>query len=157
MKKLKYLVLHCTDTPVGRVVSKEDIDHWHMSPVAKGGRGWSRPGYSDMIGLCGELVNLRPYDQDEFVQKEERTWGARGYNAISRHVVYAGGKGGDTRTDEQLATMFFYCHYFVRRHPDAKIIGHNQISSKSCPGFDVPAWLRSIGIDEKHIVEGKLV
>ena len=32
MGKLKYLVIHCTATPVGREVSSADIRAWHTNP-----------------------------------------------------------------------------------------------------------------------------
>jgi hypothetical protein len=50
-KKLTYLVIHCTATPEGRDVTKEDIIRWHTAPKSKGGRGWSIVGYSRMINL----------------------------------------------------------------------------------------------------------
>jgi N-acetylmuramoyl-L-alanine amidase len=43
--KLNYLVLHCTATPEGRPVTKEDIIRWHTNPVHLGGRGPCRAGW----------------------------------------------------------------------------------------------------------------
>ena len=31
--KLKYLVIHCTDTPEGRNVGKTEIEQWHLGPL----------------------------------------------------------------------------------------------------------------------------
>lgn len=162
-KKLLYLVIHCTDTPEGRVVTKEDIFHWHTSPVSKGGRGWSKPGYSDMIGIDGSLINLRSFDTDDEVDPWEITNGAIGLNGIARHVVYAGGKDKvtrkpkDTRTPEQLKTLETYVKYQLLRHPGIQVMGHGQApnTSKTCPNFNVAAWLRSIGISEKNIYTEK--
>ena len=67
MGKLKYLVIHCTDTPEEREVTKDDIIRWHTNPKHKGGRGWNRPGYSDIVYLDGELVNILPFNQDNDV------------------------------------------------------------------------------------------
>ena len=89
--KIKFLILHCTATPEGRKVTKEDIIKWHTSPVEKGGRGWSRPGYSDMIDLDGSIVNITPYDNDDDIEAWELTNGAVGTNQFSRHIVYVGG------------------------------------------------------------------
>jgi N-acetylmuramoyl-L-alanine amidase len=33
MKKLIKLFVHCTDTPEQRIVTKEDLEHWHMAPL----------------------------------------------------------------------------------------------------------------------------
>ena len=152
MARLQYLVLHCTATPEGRAVSSDDIRRWHTSPVSKGGRGWKQVGYTDMIHLDGTVERLVDNNEDARVDPWEVTNGAKGYNSISRHVVYVGGAaaGGkfpqDTRTPEQLLAMEKYVKDFHRRFPDVKIIGHREVAAKACPSFDVQAWLKQIGI-----------
>lgn len=152
-QELKYLVIHCTATPEGRDVSAADIRHWHLSPVSKGGRGWKQVGYTDLIHLNGSVERLVDNNEDAWVDAWEITNGAKGYNSVSRHVVYAGGcsadgKPKDTRTPEQKAAMERYVKEFHEKHPKVKIIGHNQVAAKDCPSFDVPAWLREIGINQ---------
>lgn len=83
----------------------------------------------------------------------EITNGAAGYNSVSRHVVYAGGcdrsmKPKDTRTAAQRTALERYVKDFHRRFPDVRIVGHNELAAKACPGFDVQAWLESIGINQ---------
>ena len=154
MAKLKRLVLHCTATPEGREVSSADIRHWHCDPVSKGGRGWKQVGYTDMIHLDGKVERLVKNNEDANVDPWEVTNGAAGYNSTSRHVVYVGGvaKDGktakDTRTEAQLKAMETYVKDFHRRFPGIQIVGHNQLAAKACPSFDVPAWLKSIGIKQ---------
>lgn len=145
-KKIKYLVIHCTDTPAGRSVSKKDIEQWHLVE-----NKWSRLGYTDLIDIDGKLINLTPFNQDDVVDVHEKTWGARGINSVSRHIVYAGGKGGDTRTQAQRVTLHDYVKYMIHRHPHIQVAGHNQFSNKRCPSFNVPEWCRSIGVAEKNI------
>lgn len=156
MKKLIYLIIHCTDTPEGRIVTADDIRKWHLTPVEQGGRGWKRVGYSDMIDLEGKLINLHPYNEDEYVDVWEITNGVAGINSCARHIVYVGGTDKahlpkDTRTEQQKLRMKKYIETVLEFHPDIKIAGHNQFSTKACPCFDVPAWLREIGISEKNI------
>ena len=67
MGQLKNLVIHCSATPEGRNVTKEDIIKWHTAPKPEG-RGWSRVGYSDMIALNGNLINLLPRNPHDFFQ-----------------------------------------------------------------------------------------
>ena len=132
MAKLKYLVIHCTATPEGREVSSADIRKWHTSPVAQGGRGWKQVGYTDLFHLNG----------------------AKGYNSVSRHIVYAGGveKDGktpkDTRTGCQKKALEKYVKDFHRKFPDVRIVGHNELAAKACPSFDVQEWLKEIGINQ---------
>ena len=91
MARMKYLVLHCTATPEGREVTSKEIRHWHTDPVSKGGRGWKQVGYTDLIHLDGKVERLVDNNEDAEVDPWEVTNGARGYNSVSRHVVYAGG------------------------------------------------------------------
>jgi len=172
---LKFLVIHCTDTPAGRHITKDDIIRWHMSAIEDGGRGWDRLGYSDMIYLDGSLINLTPFNQDSKVDPWEITWGAKGVNSKARHMVYVGGLEvdpelmmieddddidfndkyipTDTRTPAQNETMEIYVKYMIKRHPGIKVCGHDRIIiRKACPSFNVKKWLRQIGVSEKNIV-----
>lgn len=151
MAKLQYLVIHCTATPEGRKVSAAEIRRWHTSPVSKGGRGWSRVGYTDIIHLDGSVERLHDNNDDGNVDAFEVTNGAKGYNSISRHIVYVGGvdkngKPKDTRTKEQKQAMSEYVKEFHAKFPDVKIIGHNEIAPKACPSFNVQKWLKTIGV-----------
>lgn len=158
MSNLKYLVIHCTATPECREITRADIEKWHLKE-----NGWSRVGYSDMIHLDGRLENLIPFDQDDEVDPWEISNGARGYNSMSRHIVYVGGSAAqkaewmktyppkDTRTPEQTRTLETYVKYMIIRHPQIRVVGHNELSNKSCPSFDVSSWLRSIGIHDNNI------
>lgn len=153
--KLKYLIIHCTATPVGREVSAADIRRWHLSPKPAG-RGWRQVGYTDMVHINGALQRLAKNDEDEFVDAWEITNGVRGKNSVSRNIVYVGGldkhgKPCDTRTLEQKQALANYVRSFVAKFPHVKVAGHYQFAAKACPCFNVPAWLREIGIKEENI------
>ncbi len=153
-RELKYLVIHCTATPEGREVSAADIRRMHTSPVSAGGRGWKQVGYTDLIHLDGKVERLVDNNEDAWVDDREITNGAKGYNSVSRHVVYAGGMTRDmkapkdTRTQAQLAAMERYVRDFHARHPRVRIIGHNEVAAKACPSFNVQTWLKTIGIKQ---------
>ena len=98
MAALKYLVIHCTATPEGRPVSSDEIRHWHTAPLSKGGRGWKQVGYTDMIHLDGKIERLVDNNEDITVDPWEVTNGAKGYNSMSRHIVYVGGLATDGKT-----------------------------------------------------------
>lgn len=151
MARLKYLVIHCTATAEGRDVTAAQLRAAHTNPVSKGGRGWRVVGYTDMIHLDGRIERLVDNNEDANMDPWEITNGAKGYNTVSRHVVYVGGldkkrKPKDTRTEAQKRAMAEYVKDFHRRHPDVKIIGHNEVAAKDCPCFDVQKYLKEIGI-----------
>ena len=167
MAKLKYLVIHCTATPEGRDVTASDIRRMHTSPVSAGGRGWKQVGYTDLFRLDGSVERLVDNNEDANVDPWEVTNGAKGYNSISRHIVYAGGcdksmNPKDTRTSAQKKAMAAYVLDFHHRFPNIKIIGHRDLSpdingngmiesfewQKACPSFEVSEWLKSIGINQ---------
>ena len=153
---LKYLVLHSTATPEGREVGSAEIRRWHTSPISAGGRGWKQVGYTDLIHLDGRVERLVDNNEDANVDPWEITNGAKGYNTVSRHVVYAGGCGKDgktpkdTRTAAQRRALEKYVMDFHSRHPKVKIVGHRDLPNvkKACPSFDVGAWLKEIGIHQ---------
>ena len=149
---MQYLVIHCTATPEGREVSAAEIRRWHTAPVSQGGRGWKQVGYTDMVHLDGRVERLVNNNEDAQVDEWEVTNGTAGYNSVSRHIVYVGGcdKAGklkDTRTEAQREALKRYVEDFHARFPQVKIVGHHELNpGKACPSFDVPTWLRSIGI-----------
>lgn len=156
-KKIKFLIIHCSATIEGKHYSPETIQGWHRDEPPQG-RGWSRVGYSDLILLDGTRHKFVEHNNDEFIDNEEITFGAKGVNSISRHLCYIGGvdediKPKDTRTDRQTCTMISIIDEVLNYAPDILVAGHNQFSSKACPSFSVPAFCRSNGIEEKNIYQ----
>lgn len=155
MATLQLLVIHCTATPGGREVTAADIRRWHLSPPPAG-RGWHQVGYTELVHLDGRVERLVQNNEDSQVDPWEVTNGATGFNQIARHIVYAGGIGvggkpSDTRTPAQKDALRSYVHSFLQSHPQCKVAGHNQLAPKACPSFDVPQWLRSIGVNPQNI------
>lgn len=149
MKKLKYLVWHCTATPEDRFVSPDDIIRWHTSkpPV---GRGWDRVGYSKLILLDGTIHSFINENDDDYVDPWELTYGVSGINSISRHYCYVGGldkntfKPKDTRTKMQRISMRFLTRLFLVKyaHLPIEVKGHYDFANKACPCFDVEKWMK---------------
>jgi hypothetical protein len=123
------------------------------------GRGWTRVGYSDMIQRSGKIVNLVPYTFDDVLTEWEITNGATNYNSISRHVVLVGGwyKDGSKvsskdnlptidvlYTTEQIETLKSYIAAQLQIVPTLKVIGHQDVSTKTCPNFNVKEWFKTI-------------
>ena len=138
MRDINSIVIHCSATPEGREVTAEEIDRWHKE------RGWSGIGYHYVILLDGTVEVGRP------IKKAGAH--ARGHNAASIGICYIGGmnssytKPKDTRTKEQKASMVRLVFELKSRYNlnNEQIIGHNEISSKACPSFDVREWVKSL-------------
>lgn len=141
MRTINWIVIHCSATPEGRDVRTETIKKWHVDD-----NGWSDIGYHYVIELDGSLVEGR--------KEEKQGAHAKGYNSNSIGVCYVGGmtkdnkEAKDTRTENQLITMFWLLKDLKNRYPEAQIIGHNNISSKDCPSFDVEKWVKDVRLDK---------
>lgn len=142
----------------------EYIARWHIRRLAAQypGRGWSHFGYEKIQHLSGSWETLVVNNNDNFVDPREVTNGALGINGISRHFAYVGGcdvnmKPKDTRTPAQITSQILLVHEIISQHPNVQWAGHNQFAAKACPSFDVPKWLRSIGVAEKNICQRPLM
>ena len=133
MRKIRKIIVHCSATQEGKDVSVETIRKWHLK------RGWRDIGYHFVIGLDGQVDEGRPI--------EETGAHTKGHNFDSIGIRYIGGveaeRGADgewvakdTRTDEQKEALDDMLCYLKIMYPQAKVYGHNDFSSKSCPCFD---------------------
>lgn len=130
MRKINKIILHCTATPECRPTSVEEIRRWHVE-----GRGWSDIGYHYVVHLDGSVSVGRPL----------RRSGAhcKGHNKNSIGIAYVGGidridfKPLDTRTEEQISSLYELIMNLMKDYPEATLHGHNEFSNKACPSFDV--------------------
>lgn len=125
---IKFLVVHCSDTPNSEELEAIDIHKMHL------GFGWDGIGYHKIILRNGDLQSGRP----------EYWEGAHvfGYNNISLGVCLI---GKDFFNTKQFETLRKLLDKWKLRYPNADIVGHREItkSSKTCPNFDVKSWLNS--------------
>ncbi len=124
---MKEVIIHCAATPNGRPHTAKEIHQWHLA------RGWDGIGYHWVIGVNGELEAGRP----EYWMGSH----AKGYNKDSVGICLI---GTDSFSREQWWTLEALVKRLQNRYPDVKILGHNEVSTKTCPGFDVQQWLRGI-------------
>jgi N-acetylmuramoyl-L-alanine amidase len=129
MRDIKYIVLHCSATPLFMDVDAKDIDSWHKA------RGWKGIGYHYVIKLDGTLEEGRPIE----------SIGAhvKGYNKNSIGICYIGGIGkdkkpADTMNELQDMTMVNLLKSLKEKFPSAHIKGHRDFPGvkKACPSFD---------------------
>ena len=128
MRKINYIIIHCSATKAGQDFHASDIDRWHKE------RGWDGIGYHQVVDLDGTVEPGRP----------ESKVGAhcKGHNADSIGICYIGGldKNGnpaDTRTELQKALAGLVASY-KSRFPNAKVVGHRDMPNvhKACPCFN---------------------
>lgn len=134
------IIIHCSDSPEGRNDTVNDIQRWHKS------RGWKAIGYNYVIHLDGSIHKGRDLDGDGNVNEETGAH-ALGHNKRSIGICYIGGadsitrKPKDTRTPEQKEAMKELVLKLKRELGITKVLGHNEVSAKACPSFDVKQWL----------------
>lgn len=136
MRNITEIIIHCADTPEGRDDRAADIKRWHKQ------RGFNDIGYHYVVDLDGTIEAGRPIE----------TAGAHctGHNANSIGICYVGGKtkdmknAKDTRTDAQKASLLLLLKYLRQRYPQAEIIGHRDVSTKSCPSFDAKTEYKDV-------------
>ncbi len=127
MRKINKIIIHCTATPEGRDVSLKEVRQWHTKE-----RGWSDIGYHFLVLLDGSVEEGRPL---------ERTGAhTKGHNWDSIGIAYVGGldtemNSKDTRNDKQKDSLVdLLCQ--LKDAYGGVIYGHNNYSTKACPGFD---------------------
>jgi len=151
MRKINKLVAHCTATPPNSWTIEDLEDYFYNK------KGWNHPGYHTVFREDGRHYELLSFDQIAN--------GAIGHNSDSVHVCYLGGvdsdgNAKDTRTAAQKANMAMYIKNLSIAFPQARILGHRDLSPdvdgsgevepdefiKECPSFEVSEWLKNIGL-----------
>lgn len=130
--KIKFIVIHCSDTPNNEKFSAFDIHRMHL------GFGWEGIGYHKIICRTGKIENGRP----EFWTGAH----AYGINNISLGICLI---GKNNFTNKQYQSLKISLLLWKEKYPDAKIIGHRNAikTDKTCPNFNVSKWLESEGIN----------
>lgn len=137
-RKTEYIVVHGTYTPAHMDVTPDDVDRWHRE------RGFRCNGYHLHIGRNGVgALTQRAWD--------EVGAGVVGYNLQSFHVVMVGGAPSDADavrrgewemnyTPGQMIALRVISTSLCMKYAGAKVVGHNDLAVRKCPGFDVRAW-----------------
>ena len=151
MRKIDTVVVHCTATRpqwwAGKSAEEKvrEVRDWHVS-----GNRWSDIGYHYLIDRDGTVVQGRPI--------ERAGAHAIGHNATSIGISLFGGHGSsrnddfyDNFTIEQENALRALIQELEAKYPIHKIIGHNEVSAKACPGFQVGPWLKQRPVRTKAV------
>lgn len=129
MRDINRIIIHSTATPEGRHTTVADVTRWHLA------RGWASIGYHYLIYIDGTIAPGRGINVS----------GAHtyGHNHDSIGVAYVGGTDRDglsldTMNKAQYRSMVAVISSIRTLFgEDVTIHGHNDFSSKRCPGFNV--------------------
>lgn len=133
IEEVKYIVIHCADTPSDMDIGVEEIRMWHLR------RGWFDVGYQWVIRRDGTIETGRPSDRPGAH--------ARGFNHISLGICLVGGKDGENNfTDDQFDALAGLVTGLKQAHPGAEVLGHRDLPNvnKLCPSFDARAWWANV-------------
>ena len=128
----EYLVIHCSATKPSMDIGLREIKRWHVDD-----NGWRDVGYHYIIRRNGE-VELGRSNRDTGAH-------AAGYNHKSISLCMVGGMAEDNSaennfTAQQWTALLDLVKQIKVDYPEANVIGHNEISNKECPSFDVQQW-----------------
>lgn len=156
-ERVEYLVMHTTAGNPHATAA--DIQNYFLTSKPKGGRGWSRGGYHFIIEFDGGTKRMYPDSEYTNGVRAKQSLRYIINNKNTMHVSYTGGidmktkKAKDTRTKAQKKALENVVKNMILKYPNIKILGHNQVAAKACPSFNVPKWLREIGVAEKNIAK----
>lgn len=151
--RITSMVIHCSATPNGRWTTVEEIDSWHNKRGFKRNEelaGHHMPhlksiGYHHAIYTSGAVANGRRYCETGAHALDLRYPKGDGrryrWNNESIGVCMI---GTDQFSFEQWESLRILVQASKKEFPGLKVIAHHQVNAhKTCPGFDVAAWLRA--------------
>jgi len=128
------IFVHCSATKPSMDIDVKEIDRWHRE------RGFLKVGYHFVIKRDGTKE----------IGRDLMEAGAhvKTYNHRSIGICLVGGVAEidinvweDNFKPEQYATLYNLIVDLKEKFPEAKVLGHNEVSSKACPSFNVQEWL----------------
>jgi len=134
MRSIKYIAIHCADTPKGKYFDVNDIRRWHVKE-----RGFTDVGYHYVILLDGTIQTGRPIERVGAHVKN--------HNKNSIGICYIGGKNGvDTRTIPQKISLIYLIGTLKRQFKNAVVQGHRDFANvqKACPCFNAISEYKNI-------------
>lgn len=157
-RDVKYIVVHCADTPADMDVGAKEIDLWHKE------KGWAMIGYHFVIRRNGNVEKGRPLDDDHLIEPNEVGAHVAGYNSVSIGVCMVGGAKRvvtmvngvkkkslipeDNFNSLQYDSLVEVLTKLHNQFPKARIVGHRDLNAgKACPSFSVRDFLIKYGFD----------
>ena len=139
MRIIDTVIIHCSFTPEKMDIGVDEIRNWHVND-----NGWTDIGYHYVIRRSGVIETGRPIS----IAGAH----ANGHNKNSVGICMVGGKsndGGnaDNFTHSQYDSLRGLVSFLIDGYPIMNVIGHCDVSDKTCPNFNVADFLSKAGID----------
>lgn len=131
MRKIERIFIHCTASQQTATV-KSIMNEFKR-------KGWEYPGYHYLIDSTGKINQL--------LDTKHVSNGVQGYNQTAINIAYIGGidangKAIDNRTKEQKQSLIRILLALRKKYPEAKILGHRDISPDTNDNGIVDPWER---------------
>jgi len=139
-RNIKYIFIHTAAS--NKNATPNTLMNYFFAPEPNG-RYWNTGGYHWVIEQNGDATRIY---NDSVV-----TNGVEGFNSNSIHLNWIGGATSFNMTQNQAYTMSRLLKKYLNTYPNAKVIGHNQITNKICPWFYVPTFAQSVGVNSNQI------
>lgn len=130
MRKIDYIVVHCTASPQTWGVRELENEFYKV-------KKWKNPGYHYVVTADGKIHQM--------LAEDKVSNGVKGYNSVSVNVAYVGGVDVanklapiDNRTAAQKASLDKLLRLLKGKYPNAIIQGHRDFPgvAKACPCFN---------------------
>ena len=132
MRKIEEIIIHCSATRPDQHIGVEEIRKWHVEE-----RGWLDCAYHYVIKRNGVIERGRDIG----------IAGAHtlGHNSKSIGICVIGGvddhnNASANYTSAQWSSLHSLVDFLTITFEDAEVLGHNDLSKKDCPCFDVKQW-----------------
>ena len=157
----------------GTCTLNQAVDYMWAIDLKKGfefmiSKGWGAGGYHISIddnGQCvqcyedsevtngvGTFAGKKPFGvEDNEAGGNESPWDTGIKNSNTLNIAWIGGKTSLNITSPQINSIEELIKFYIQRYPNIKVLGHNQISAKNCPRWDVREYAKHIGIKNENI------
>lgn len=139
-RNIKYIFVHTAAS--SKHATPNTLMNYFFAPEPNG-RYWNTGGYHWIIEQNGDATRIY---NDNIV-----TNGVEGFNSNSIHLNWIGGATGYDMTQPQAYTLKRLILKYTTAYPEAKVIGHNQVTNKACPWFYVPKFAENVGVNSNQI------
>lgn len=137
------VIIHCSATPADMDIGVKEIDRWHRA------RGWLEIGYHFVITRSGVVQDGRKTNKPG---AHALGWNNRSIGVCLVGGVDETGDPSDNFNAEQMNTLEVLIYELLDKYPIRHVMGHNEVTNKACPSFDVQELLKMAKLEKYSAV-----